>query len=58
MAQDFPSIPFIANLLKAIIDNSSLYSGEPLANILMYLYQIENVDPNNLDVKEDDTNVN
>ena len=58
MVQDFPSIPFIANLLKAMMNNSSLYSGEPLANILMYLYQIENMDPNNLDVKEDNTNVN
>ena len=58
MVQDFPSIPFIANLLKAMMNNSSLYSGEPLANILMYLHQIENIDPNNLDVKKDDTNIN
>ena len=58
MVQDFPSISFIANLLKAMMDNSSLYNGEPLANILMYLHQIENMDPNNLDVKKDDTNIN
>ena len=34
MAQEFPSIPFAANLLKSMMDNPLLHRGEPSTDVL------------------------
>ena len=56
MAHEFPSISFAADLLNAMMDNPSLHSGQPSEDVLTYLRHIEDADPNDLDIKENDTN--
>lgn len=58
MSTDYHKIPCAEDLLQSIKQTPHFQTGNPSANVLALLDQLETADPNSPEIQEDDANAN